>query len=94
VALLGADPRYPDGYQGWKNWETWEVFLWLTNSSPALLEEAREAAKDGDEALRAFVEEEALRESDDAPVSLARDLVSHSLDVVDWAEVRKALLEL
>lgn len=82
------DGRYPKGYNGWKNKETWLVHLWLTND-PVTCEMAREAALQGPESLKTFVEARVLPEE----ASLAADLLETALAHVDWQEITEALTE-
>lgn len=87
---------YDSTYEGWKNYETWAVHLWLSNDEGSYYA-ARETVAD---ALPADVAESAMRElvesiifGDEAPATLATDLVSHSLARVDWSEVVAAFVE-
>lgn len=76
-------------YNGWANHETWAVHLWLSNDEGSYYA-AREAAT-SDTAKRELVE--SIIFGDEAPASLATDLLRGSLDSVDWSEIVAAFAE-
>lgn len=87
---------YDSTYEGWTNYETWAVHLWLSNDEGSYYA-ARETVADN---LPADVAHMAMRElveqsifGDEAPATLATDLLNHSLARVDWAEVVAAFVE-
>lgn len=84
-------------YNGWTNWETWCVNLWLDNEyGYAGLEETiagdtnRYAAGD---MLKEYAEQ-IVYGDDDAPASLATDLVNGSLSEVNWEEIADSVRDM
>lgn len=94
-------------YNGWTNRETWNVHLWLSNDE-YWYGRAREIAAAGpafdpadpQKAMHDLAEEMAysplgvdVDDPDGIPASLASDLVTHALALVDWAEIVAAFRE-
>lgn len=92
-----------DGYNGWANRETWLVPLWINNeqgSQEAVHELLRSTMRqhaqhtmDRHEAgviIREWTEQEIW--GDEAPASLATDLLGGALARVDWDEVGESFL--
>lgn len=82
-------------YNGWKNRETWAVNLWIMNDEPTY-NEAVALDLDVPEAVaqsraRDFVEE--VIWGDEAPASLATDLIGGVLPGVDWAAIVESIRE-
>lgn len=85
-----------DGYNGWQNHETWVVNLWLNNdevSEWAASRTARRAPNDYEagKALRELVESDVL--GDEAPATMATDLLTSALGAVNWQEIAAAFRE-
>jgi len=74
-------------YRGWANWETWNVHLWLTND-----EGSYELAKECEspEALKDMMESWA-DELELLNKGLFSDLITTSLNSVNWGEIHKSL---
>lgn len=74
-----------DEYNGWTNYETWDVRLWLNNDQ-GLYISARQT--ESSEELKEFVKEFIFGESGDTISNgMAKDLLTHALQKVDWNEV-------
>lgn len=78
-------------YNGWTNWETWCVNLWLDNDQGTQSEVSeivanatnRYVAADG---VKGFTNEYVFG-FDDAPATLATDLLNGALSEANWVEI-------
>lgn len=97
-ALIGPEPV--SEYNGWANWQTWAANLFAngdygTEPDPTWAAQVREAAQAGPDAMRSLWVEvmgyalDALAEQR-VPMALrlyAADLLTSSLDDIDWQEL-------
>lgn len=86
----------PDEYNGWKNYETWAVYSWLS-SEPTTYFPIIAIVNDGDgppdHKVREFVESLFWGSEGEIPATLSTDLLTHSLDRVDWDAVTSAFMD-
>jgi len=82
---------------GWSNWETWNVKLWLDNEQGTYCD-VRDLIRDNTlddgsaaEALKDYCEQ--LCFGDEAPASMATDLLRGALSDVIWQEIAAAYAE-
>lgn len=78
-------------HNGWKNYETWCTSLML-NDSQESQDTARAYAREGEDALKEYVEE-IHGIYDDAVNLYTKDIIGAALSEVDWRRLCESLLE-
>lgn len=73
-------------YNGWANYPTWVTYFWLTNDCA----DERKLAKAAYTWKLCEYTENVISQT--TSIGLAYDLIHWTLDLVDWAELRKAVL--
>lgn len=88
-------------YQGWSNYETWAMALWLDNEATLYHEVQRLAHNKHHRLSRTEAADElalAIKDIIDAATpdlgaTVFADLLSASLEAIDWIEIAKSILE-
>jgi len=73
-------------YNGWSNWETWNTFNWLSNDKDDMLklrQFSNRGAEEGTDLFRKWF----YREYVDDTEGLTRDLLTSSVEEIDFEEI-------
>ena len=77
-------------YNGWTNWETWNAYNWLTSDENTVREMEGLAERMDRNRAAEVIEERLALPLEEWPSGFYKDVVTASLDLIDYRELARA----